>query len=712
MRLKTLLFFLLFSTLSFSQHTTREAEEIIKKTVFQISLNKPELALKYFQFHQYRKGVFKTQDQNSLQLIPSESNYTFEEVAIHTFDQKQKNQKVVLGTNIPGFKTPFYPLFNKDFYSNSIYEKVYEVFDKRFYGPLSKSGLKNYNYTFKETINHAKRPYFIIHFSPRNDKDASQLSGILHIDSESFAVQKATVTHQKNKVATMVHTFTFLDENEMWFPLKTTAEISLLNAVEDFNLFGNNIRPARMKYKEGTRVSLFLESYNTAITLQEKELFEKNQIDVLATIKNNETDSIFWNHYRKSKLTPEELEIETKAKATVSANNIEKRIERIEDFGLGFFELGFFDFDLKLLVKYNGYEGFRTGVGGITNEKLSEHFNVGGYLVRGFKDREFKYQISADFNLFKKTETVLALTYTDDVTELGTHEYLTDSRTFSLFEPRLLNIIQFFKHKTWKSNLRHQLSPKVNTEIQFSRSEIDQTHGYQFLNEEVLFSNYTLSQAKASLVWSPFGKFIKTPISVSEYKMGYPRFTTQITQSLKNVLDGNFSFTKIDLRADYFHKHINQSTTEVALEGNFGFGDIPLTHMYHAYPNSPIKETVMKRFSVAGIKSFETMYFGEFFSDKLVTAHIKHQLKPLLIASWLQPELVLITRHAIGSASSVGDHQNIEFNTLEKVYSESGFEVNKLLYGFGLSFAYRHGAYQLPEFEDNVSFKFTFNLKL
>jgi len=54
----------------------------------------------------------------------------------------------------------------------------------------------------------------------------------------------------------------------------------------------------------------------------------------------------------------------------------------------------------------------------------------------------------------------------------------------------------------------------------------------------------------------------------------------------------------------------------------------------------------------------------------------------------------------------------LDFNTLEQVYNESGFEINKLIFGFGLSFAYRYGFYNLPEFEDNISFKFTFNLKV
>jgi hypothetical protein len=57
-------------------------------------------------------------------------------------------------------------------------------------------------------------------------------------------------------------------------------------------------------------------------------------------------------------------------------------------------------------------------------------------------------------------------------------------------------------------------------------------------------------------------------------------------------------------------------------------------------------------------------------------------------------------------------HENQNFNTLEKGFYESGLEINKLFFGFGLSFTYRYGSYHLPHFDDNLAFKFTFNINL
>ena len=72
---------------------------------------------------------------------------------------------------------------------------------------------------------------------------------------------------------------------------------------------------------------------------------------------------------------------------------------------------------------------------------------------------------------------------------------------------------------------------------------------------------------------------------------------------------------------------------------------------------------------------------------------------------------MIITRHALGDMRNPEQHFGTPFNTLDQLYNESGFELNKLIFGFGLSAAYRYGFYNLPDFEDNVSVKFTFYAK-
>jgi len=207
------------------------------------------------------------------------------------------------------------------------------------------------------------------------------------------------------------------------------------------------------------------------------------------------------------------------------------------------------------------------------------------------------------------------------------------------------------------------------------------------------------------LQWSPFSDFETVLNNLKETNIGYPKFTLQYTKSFTNILNGDFSFSKLDFRTIQVFKYKNESFTQIVLTSGIANGEIPITHVYHAFPNNVNKETILNRFSVAGTNSFETMYFNEFFSDRFTTLQLKHNLNPFNISPWFKPQLVLITRFAIGNLDNIQRHENISFNTLEKGYLESGFEINKLVFGFGLSFAYRYGAYHLPKFEDNIAFK-------
>jgi hypothetical protein len=489
---------------------------------------------------------------------------------------------------------------------------------------------------------------------------------------------------------------------------------NLIKKVEPINLFGKNIPLGKLTVhsEQNTISSLTQTSSNFDIRLKNIPEIEGKNIDIEAIIRVNNPTEVFWEQFRKQALDSSEYHLMAYADSIARKKNIRGKLERNANFNNGYYRIGFFDFDLKYLVKYNEYEGLRLGVGGFTNYKFSRYFKLGGYVARGFKDKETKYQLGVNFLIAESTNSILGVNYTQDIQEVGSNLYLTDSRFYSLFEPRLVNITQFYKYNSWKTSFQHQVSPKVQSELQLSRSEIEQTSTYAFRENGELFSNYTLSEAKLSVLWAPFSKFIKTPYAISEFKPGFPKISAQITQSFKGAFDGDFNYTKLDLKLVYEQEYITKSLTEVVLEGNLGLGDIPLTHLYHAYPNNPNKETIGQRFSVAGIRSFETMFFNEFFSDKIASIQIKHRLKPFVISEGFQPELVLITRHVIGDISNIEKHQNIAFSSLKEGYSESGFEINKILFGFGLSFAYRYGAYHLPTFEENLSFKFTFNLKI
>ena len=396
---------------------------------------------------------------------------------------------------------------------------------------------------------------------------------------------------------------------------------------------------------------------------------------------------------------------------TVVEQDSIKNRKFFKQLGFGFFPTKYIDIDLKYLVKFNQYEGLRTGLGGQTNENLSHRFRMNGYVVYGFKDHNFKYSIGGGFRISDQNETWINLSYTDDLQETGSSNFLTDKRFFSFFEPRLLNIDLFHHHITKAIALDHRITPYLLSETELSRSNVTTTYNYTFNVDDKRYQDFRMSIAKVSLQWNPFNTF-ETVEDLKVEQEGFPNFTLQLTKSFKDILGSDFNFFKTDFRTIYQVKIIGESLTEATLLGGISTGKTPLTHLYHVYPNNINKETIVNRFSVAGTSSFETMFFNEFFSDRFATLQLKHFIKPFRISEKYQPQLVLISRMAIGSMHDIDRHENIEFGTLRKGFSEAGFEINNILFPFGLSFAYRYGGYHLPKFEDNIAAKFTFNLSL
>ena len=389
-----------------------------------------------------------------------------------------------------------------------------------------------------------------------------------------------------------------------------------------------------------------------------------------------------------------------------------KKSEFLKQLGNGYFPTKYFNFDLRYLIKYNQYEALRTGLGGITNNTFSEKLRLNTYVVYGFRDHRFKYSFGTGIRLDEKTSTWINASYTDDLQESGSSAFLTDKRFFQFFEPRLLNISLFHKHTTRAISFEHQPNPTLLTETQLAFSYIVPTYDYDFVLNGTDYKTFHINTVKTSLQWSPFSKYELSNNNYIETKNGYPKFTLQYTKSFKGLGNGDFNFSKLDFRTIYEIDYLNNSKTEITLVAGITNGDTPLTHLYHAYPNNINKETIMQRFSVAGINSFETMFFNEFFSDRLTTIQLKHYFKPFKISTRYKPQFVLISRYAIGDISHVERHQNVTFKSLKHGYTESGFEINKLLFGFGLSFTYRYGAYHLPDIGDNVAVKFTFNVTL
>ncbi|MFN7331474.1 MAG: DUF5686 family protein, partial [Flavobacterium sp.] len=378
----------------------------------------------------------------------------------------------------------------------------------------------------------------------------------------------------------------------------------------------------------------------------------------------------------------------------------------------GYLPLGKFDLDLRSILKYNNYEGFRLGFGGTTNTRFSEKYKIGAYVAYGLKDDAFKYHIAPSLLLDAETNSWASVSYTDDVAEIGQIQFATESRRFRIYDPRPINISTFYNHKTASAYWESKYIPKTDLYAGISRSAIAPRFDYQYQQGNQLLSEYTLTTLQLAVQWNPFSSYMQTSTGRLEINKRYPKFTLQLTQAFDQLLGADFQFSKIDFRINHEIKYLSGQETGFILQSGLVFGEAPLTHLYSIAPNNLNRDALLKRITIAGKNSFETMFFNEFFSSRYISFQARHTFNKVKIAYRIKPEISVVTRMAFGTMENRERHLGFTYKTLEEGYFESGVEVNQLFKGFGITFFTRYGPYGLPKFEDNLSLKVSYNLDL
>ncbi len=709
--------------LSMDSNAQQDAKELLRLVITSRAVNDPTVALPFYSYQVYENLKIAGDPEaltgpgfrnNELRKTLMKTQVFFsEKTSTYIHDSMFGNKEVITGLKMPGFKEPVYPIYNITFQSENLYEQPYIIYDKPFKNPINTKNSDLYNYKIAGDTLINNRASTILEFRPKSLKNRSLLFGAIYIDNDTRGVALAKYYAAGDLEVRATHINGFNKTQNVWIPQGRELFIRNKKITKSLDLLGSRLEIGN-ENGENPEKDLYVVLKNETSAHSFKQLdFGRRWIKAVITDDAPNKPEPYWKqYYRDETYSTEALAQFMNLDSIVSATNITRKLATLEKVKVGYVPVGFFDIDLKYLIKFNDYEAFRLGLGGTTNDKFSETFAASGYLAYGTKDDRWKYKANLAYRINKERNTWFNIYRVEDIAELGGATFLTDARVYSLFEPRLINIPSFYIYEEFGTSLQQRIIPSVISEISLSRKRISQTAGYTFINDGQLFQNYVLAEATVAARWSPASEFMRTPKGYLETRTVYPILSGQITKGFQGVTESDFDYLKFSGKATYIIDNTNNSRTEFHVEGHVGTGDIPLTHLFHAYPNAPNKDEILQRFSVAGRGSFETMFFNEFFSDRIAIFQAKHQFAPINIARFLKPEVVLLSKFAIGDLKNSDRHQNINFTTMGEGFLESGFEINKLLFGFGLSGAYRYGAYHLPQFSDNISLKFTFNLAL
>lgn len=742
MKRLALIAFLLSATFGSAQAV---AEEIIRNAIEKRQANNPESALKSFRISAYNKLLITADPDSIAGRIDSvfigkhtprpifvridSSDYHFkkyirkyhlfesEKTSLYEFAENRFKENIT-GAKMGGFSQPVYEIMGVKLHSFSVYDKRYELLTTKYISPLGEEALENYGFEFVSDENVDGRKTAKIKFTAKRKFRGGGLSGTLWIDLANFAVAKAEIGSLGVLSVKAMHNFKFYPENGIWMPSETVFKISKGRSDSNINILGTtlefdpeNERIDRKRYASDKSYVLsqtwFSDAeFNIPIAIR--------HIAVASEITKNavKRDDTFWNDHRTQPLSPRDERTYFGLDSISKSEKIESRLRLARKFLNGYIPIGSFDLGLRYLATINNYEGFRLGLGGVTNDKFSEKYRLNGYAAYGTKDGRWKYSIGGAVRLGNYTGSWIGASFTDDLQEIASTRFETDRRPFRIYDARPINITTFYNHKTWRGYIETRIIPKTESAWQLTYSHIEPRFNYTFNYRGKLYDEFNLTLASVGIQWNPFSSYLQTPDSRIEIEKRFPKFTFQFTQAMPKFTDNDFSFGKVDARIDYEKPFLDGQKFSALFQGGLAYGNAPLTHLYSMSPNNPVKDHIQQRITFSGKNSFETMFYNEFFSSRYAMLQLKHSSPRVTIVKKVRPFFTVVTRGAFGSMENRGQHIGFDYKTLDKGFFESGLEVNQIYSGFGISGFYRYGTYSMAELEDNIAVKLTFTLNL
>ncbi len=698
------------------------AHRIINRVIENNKINNPE-NLPDYKYMAYNKMIFTMnleQPENDYETNKPDSAYIkmksflenqhifmMESISERKYKKPGKINEIVLASKVSGLKYPSFILLATQLQSFSFYDDMITLLDSRYVNPVSNGSTNRYFFNIEDTtISERGDTVFSISFKPKKNKNFEGLSGILNINTYKYAIQSV--------LASPVETNGILDikimqnykliNDEFWFPSELNTDL----------LFGNLVKSPNENIK--TNLIGIGKSYITNIEVNKQD--ENTKFKAIELEANNSAfrpnDSL-WMKYRIEPLSMKEIKTYEVMDSIGKENNLDLKLKTIKTISLGYIPVSFINLSVLSLLDFNVYEGFRPGIGFITNEKLSPHYSIGSNIAYGFKDERIKYGGLLLFNLSPQSELKITLEYKNDVMESSGYSFFNENIGFNssdAFRYYLIKDMTYINDVSASLSLRVLKGLKVN--LLARKSIRNNTSPYFLLNNaspDEPGKLYHFSETAIQFKYAPNEKLAWLAGEIiSSNPNNSPVFYFNLFKGFNNQT-GEFDYLKMEGKIDLSFLTKSFGKTGIQIVAGKVLGELPYFMQYNGHES-------YYDFTIETANSFASMRMNEFLSDEFLSIHFRQDLGNLLFKfNKFKPKVILATSAGFGKLHHPELHNAIIFKTMEKGYYESGILINIIIrqlgfIGYGFGIFYRYGPYSYSNNSDNFAYKLTMTFDL
>lgn len=676
------------------------AIRIIEETIRNRRRNNPEDALESFRYRCYNKFIvdlavrdtavarkMEVQKDTSRHLLLMES-YTERK-----WRKPDLDEEVVLSNRVSGFQDPKFSAVATDIQPFTFYQDYFQVINRQFLTPISPNSPDRYDFKLVESIPIAKDTLFVIRFQPQEGKNFDGLKGVLYIHSDGYAVQNVIAEiAEVNFVAMRIHQ-QYSRVDGRWFPEQLNFDLDFLQ----YPFPGIGTVMHGRSFLSQTEINPVLSKKDFGLLT--------TRIDERAHLTPDTT----WNGQRHVPLAAKEARTLDFMDSLMKAVGFNRYERVLNSLAAGTIPTGPVSWRLSELMRFNQFEGFRLGAGLQTNERVSKHLILGGYVGYGFRDQRLKYGGDVTWRIRPDRDIWFSAAWSNDVREAAQHKARSMGRlsndSFREFLAQRMDSVG-----TWNATLNLRPLRFTQLQIQAARKEVRPLYEYRFSAEGIDRQIFSSSEVDVQFRYAYGEKLFMSGGKMVSGGTKAPVLFLRYTQGLPDVLGSNVQFERYSASISKTFLTRAFGKTYVMAEGGLLQGRVPYSWLFAA-PGGNVDEAR----AIFIHHAFQTMGLYEFTGNRYAHLFVKHDFGTLLLKNkYMQPNFSLVHASGFSWLDEPALHQGIAMQDMRDGFHESGLHIENILrfnyvniakMGIGGGVYYRYGAYSLPTMDNNFAYK-------
>lgn len=617
------------------------ALKLIKKTIARKGLNNYDKAENYryevynkieLDFNKIPKKAFTAQTflkdfsfiQDFIDTTSEEKPFLpmflTETISDYYYQRKPKRtHEIIKGTRMSGYENKSVQKLLGGMYQNiNVYDNSIPIFSVQFVSPLANNAPAYYNYSITDTQLIQNKLCYHVGFSPKREGEHT-FYGDIWIHDTDFAVQKINLLVTKDQQINWVSKVTLMQEfacynDTLWFLQKDKFFVDFVapQGEKMAGFIGRKTTTYRQVVVNDPKTEAFIEAH-------------KNLADIETPPDALHRNEDYWNSVRHETLSKNEQQIYRMIDTIQSLPVYKKYYNRFYFLGTGIKEVGPLELgSVYNLFSMNPVEGLRIRFTLGTTPKLFKNIYLTGYAAYGQRDQRWKYKASALWLLKREPRSFLYAEVKHDL----------DNSISSFNETGSLdNMFSFLGRRPgipWKLafvdkyRLEYAFSNHDGFRFLFSAEKRRYTpyaplpsYGLFVDRNGQLASGVNSSELGLEVRYCYKEQFVEGNYYRSSLGSEYPLVKAYIGQGLKNILQGDYNYTRTRLTISDYQPIGRLGAIEYTVFGGKTWGTLP----YNLLEIMPGNE-----FYFGNRYAFNMMQRYEYLSDLYVGAFFEHSL--------------------------------------------------------------------------------------